>query len=420
MERFFRRKLYDKLLTWKQEKKGKTALLIEGARRVGKSTIVEEFAKHEYKSYILIDFNKVGKRIKELFDDLNNLDYIFLTLQANYGVNLEPRKSVIIFDEVQKCPLARQAIKYLVADGRYDYIETGSLISIKKNTQNITIPSEEDRITMFPMDYEEFRWALGDTATVPLLRTFYEKRLPLGAAFRTKMREFRLYMLVGGMPQAVNEYLGTNNLQKVDTVKRSIIMLYEDDFLKMHLDRTFQGSPFVLTGNYPYNISSQIFFKMLDNKDLIPCCTGMIQKEVAERITAAPGNKTYGILSVLIQAWYNVEYLFTVHEHVFNPPPKVKSAVIRMTRNNTKELGCDERLFKRLVKTTFNQRRKTLRNNIRPLLGELDAERAKAGLPALDHTAFLQDPLFNKRPEQLSVAEFIELTNKVQEESPLP
>ena len=192
--------------------------------------------------------------------------------------------------------------------------------------------------------------------------------------------------------------------------------IIEDDFLKMHLDRTFQGNPFVLTGNYPYNISSQIFFKMLDNKELIPCCTGMIQKEVAERITAAPGNKTYGILSVLIQAWYNVEYLFTVHEHVFNPPPKVKSAVIRMTRNETKELGCDERLFKRLVKTTFNQRRKTLRNNIRPLLGELDAERAKAGLPPLDHTAFLQDELFNKRPEQLSVAEFIELTNRVQKE----
>jgi len=196
--------------------------------------------------------------------------------------------------------------------------------------------------------------------------------------------------------------------------------IIEDDFLKMHLDRTFQGSQFVLTGNYPYNISSQIFFKMLDNKDLIPCCTGMIQKEVAERITAAPGSKTYGILSVLIQAWYDVEYLFTVHEHVFNPPPKVKSAVIRMTRNSTQDLGCDERLFKRLVKTTFNQRRKTLRNNIRPLLGELDAERAKAGLPALDHTAFLQDEIFNKRPEQLSVAEFIELTNKVQKESPLP
>ena len=189
--------------------------------------------------------------------------------------------------------------------------------------------------------------------------------------------------------------------------------IIEDDFLKMHLERTFDGKPFVLTGNYPYNISSQIFFKMLEYKNLIPCCTGMIQKEVAERITAAPGSKTYGILSVLIQAWYNVEYLFTVHEHVFNPPPKVKSAIIRMTRNDTQDLGCDDRLFKRLVKTTFNQRRKTLRNNIRPLLGELDAERTKAGLPALDHTAFLQDEIFNKRPEQLSVAEFVSLTNKV-------
>lgn len=196
--------------------------------------------------------------------------------------------------------------------------------------------------------------------------------------------------------------------------------IIEDDFLKMHLERTFEGSPFVLTGNYPYNISSQIFFKMLDYKNLIPCCTGMIQKEVAERIIATPGSKTYGILSILIQAWYNVEYLFTVHEHVFNPPPKVKSAVIRMTRNSTQDLGCDERLFKRVVKTTFNQRRKTLRNNIRPLLGELDAQRAKAGLPALNHTAFLQDELFNKRPEQLSVAEFISLTNLVQKECPLP
>ncbi len=261
MERVFKRKLYDKLLTWKAEKNGKTALLVEGARRVGKSTIVEEFAKHEYKSYILIDFNKASKKIKDLFDDLNDLDYIFLTLQANYGVNLEPRQSVIIFDEVQKCPLARQAIKYLVADGRYDYIETGSLISIKKNTQGITIPSEEDRITMFPMDYEEFRWALGDSATVPLLRTFYEKRLPLGAAFRTKMREFRLYMLVGGMPQAVCEYLDTKNLQKVDEVKRSIIKLYEDDFLKIdetgRISKLFMSIPGQLarasTRFVPYN-----------------------------------------------------------------------------------------------------------------------------------------------------------------------
>jgi hypothetical protein len=261
MERIFKRKLYDKLLAWKQESQGKTALLVEGARRVGKSTIVEEFAKHEYASYILIDFNKAAKKIKDLFEDLDNLDYIFLTLQANYGVSLEPRKSVIIFDEVQKCPLARQAIKYLVADGRYDYIETGSLISIKKNTQGITIPSEEDRITMYPMDYEEFCWAMGDTATMPLLRTFYDKRLPLGAAFRTKMREFRLYMIIGGMPQAVNTYLDTKNLQKVDAIKRNILKLYEDDFLKIdatgRLSKLFMSVPGQLARSasrfVPYN-----------------------------------------------------------------------------------------------------------------------------------------------------------------------
>jgi len=192
--------------------------------------------------------------------------------------------------------------------------------------------------------------------------------------------------------------------------------IIEDDFLKMHLENTFEGQPFVLTGNYPYNISSQIFFKMLEYKDLIPCCTGMIQKEVAERITAHPGNKTYGILSVLIQAWYHVEYLFTVHEHVFNPPPKVKSAVIRMTRNEVSNLGCDERLFKRVVKTTFNQRRKTLRNNIKPLLSELDSQRVKEGKTTREHGAFLGDELFNLRPEQLSVAQFIDLTNRVSEE----
>ena len=192
--------------------------------------------------------------------------------------------------------------------------------------------------------------------------------------------------------------------------------IIEDDFLKMHLENTFGGHPFVLTGNYPYNISSQIFFKMLDYKDLIPCCTGMIQKEVAERITAQPGNKTYGILSVLIQAWYNVEYLFTVHEHVFNPPPKVKSAVIRMTRNEVSTLGCDERLFKRVVKTTFNQRRKTLRNNIKPLLADLDNQRVNMGESKLDHSLFLSQEIFDKRPEQLAVDQFIELTNRISEE----
>jgi 16S rRNA (adenine1518-N6/adenine1519-N6)-dimethyltransferase len=176
--------------------------------------------------------------------------------------------------------------------------------------------------------------------------------------------------------------------------------IIEDDFLKLKLENIFDGNPFVLTGNYPYNISSQIFFKMLDYKNLIPCCTGMIQKEVAERIAAGPGSKTYGILSVLIQAWYKVEYLFTVHEHVFNPPPKVKSAVIRMTRNDTTELGCDEKLFKQIVKTTFNQRRKTLRNSISPILDK--------------NNPLSNDPIFNKRPEQLSVQEFIELTNRVE------
>jgi 16S rRNA (adenine1518-N6/adenine1519-N6)-dimethyltransferase len=176
--------------------------------------------------------------------------------------------------------------------------------------------------------------------------------------------------------------------------------IIEDDFLKMHLDRLFDGQPFVLTGNYPYNISSQIFFKMLDNREQIPFCSGMIQKEVAERLAAGPGSKTYGILSVLLQAWYDVEYLFTVSPQVFNPPPKVQSAVIRMTRNSTTELGCNERLFKSIVKTTFNHRRKTLRNSIQPILPK--------------ESPLLADPLFNRRPEQLSVAEFVELTRRVE------
>ena len=188
--------------------------------------------------------------------------------------------------------------------------------------------------------------------------------------------------------------------------------IVEDDFLKMHLDRTFDGGQFVLTGNYPYNISSQIFFKMLDNKDLIPCCTGMIQKEVADRICAQPGTKAYGILSVLLQAWYKPEYLFTVEPGVFNPPPKVRSAVIRLTRNDAQALGCDEALFKRVVKTTFNQRRKTLRNNIRPLLNEI-AQTSKNDHFTERSATLLSDSLFNLRPEQLSLEAFIELTNRI-------
>lgn len=177
--------------------------------------------------------------------------------------------------------------------------------------------------------------------------------------------------------------------------------IIEGDFLQMDLKTVFDGRPFVLTGNYPYNISSQIFFKMVENKELIPCCTGMIQKEVAERMAAEPGSKVYGVLSVLIQAWYDVEYLFTVNENVFNPPPKVKSAVIRLTRNNKESLGCDEKLFRRIVKTVFTQRRKMLRNPMKQIVGK--------------DCPMLADELFNKRPEQLSVQDYIDLTNRVSE-----
>lgn len=186
--------------------------------------------------------------------------------------------------------------------------------------------------------------------------------------------------------------------------------IIEDDFLKMHLDHTFGGRPFVLTGNYPYNISSQIFFKMLDYRHLIPCCTGMIQKEVAERLAASPGCKAYGILSVLVQLYYHVDYLFTVEPGVFNPPPKVRSAVIRMTRNEVEHPGCDEDLLRKVVKTTFNQRRKMMRGSIRPLLNELDQ---RLGGHAPDHAEFLAQPMLTRRPEQLSVEEFIDLTNRV-------
>lgn len=196
------------------------------------------------------------------------------------------------------------------------------------------------------------------------------------------------------------------DFESVDYLRRTFPLLedhiIEDDFLKMHLDRLFGGAPFLLTGNYPYNISSQIFFRMLEYKEYIPCCTGMIQREVAQRIVAKPGSKTYGILSVLLQAWYDAEYLFTVDETVFNPPPRVKSAVIRMTRNKTSELGCDEALFRKVVKTTFNQRRKQLRNSIKPILGK--------------DSSLLRNELFNRRPEQLSVSEFIDLTNSVEKE----
>ena len=271
----FKRKIYQKMLDWKNKRKGETALLIQGARRIGKSTIVKQFAENEYDTYILIDFSKVKKEILALFEDLSDLEYIFMRLQLYYNVRLTERKSVIVFDEVQKQPLARQAIKHLVADGRYDYIETGSLISIKQNVKDIILPSEETKLNMYPMDYEEFRWALGDTATVPLLQSVFEKPMPLGdATHRKLMRDFRLYMLVGGMPQAVNKYLETNNLSEVDMVKRDIISLYADDLKKIDTSgktsAIFKSIPSQLSKNVSrYQVTSvlsnETFLRTTDN-----------------------------------------------------------------------------------------------------------------------------------------------------------
>lgn len=229
-----RRKIYDVLLNWKKQSNGETAIMIDGARRVGKSYLVELFAKEEYKSYIIIDFGNAPQDILDLFvNDSSNLDLFFAKLSAFYSTSLYERESVIIFDEVQQYPRARQLIKYFVADGRYDFIETGSLIRLKKNVQDIIIPSEEEHIAMFPLDFEEFLWAMGDNATVPLIRQCFDKRLPLGAALHRKiMNDFRQYILVGGMPQAVTEYMKTKSFESVDTVKRRILKLYRDDVSK--------------------------------------------------------------------------------------------------------------------------------------------------------------------------------------------
>jgi len=263
----FKRKLYQKMLQWKSERNGSTALLIKGARRVGKSTLVEEFAKNEYKTYVLIDFAHVSKQISDLFEDISDLNFFFLRLQVETGVTLYERESVIIFDEVQLKPVARQAIKYLVKDGRYDYIETGSLLSIKKNVQNIVIPSEETRLTLFPMDFEEFYWALGNETTYSILPKFWEMRQPLEGSHRKLMRDLRLYMLVGGMPQAIDTYLKTNNMQFVDGKKREIIELYKEDFNKIdptgRASRLFAAIPSQLMSNAGrFQVSS-----VIDNQD---------------------------------------------------------------------------------------------------------------------------------------------------------
>ena len=229
-----KRKISEQLSKWKTTANGTSALLVQGARRVGKSYIVEEFAKNAYRSYILIDFNKAGKTVRDIFEhDLDSMDMLFQKLSTLYNTKLYPRESLIIFDEVQLFPRARSAIKYLVADGRYDYIETGSLISIRKNVENILIPSEEDMLNMYPMDFEEFLWALGNETLFPLITECFQKQKPLGQALHRKAMDlFRLYMIVGGMPQAVNAYVETQDFDSVDAVKRRILKLYREDIRK--------------------------------------------------------------------------------------------------------------------------------------------------------------------------------------------
>ena len=228
-----KRKIYDKLLEWKNVSNGSSAMLIEGARRTGKSFIAEQFAKGEYDSYILIDFSKAPRQVKEWFDlYMEDLDTLLMNIQLHYKKRLAPRRSVIIFDEVQDCPRARAAIKHLVKDGRFDYLETGSLISIKRNVKNILIPSEEDSVAMYPMDFEEFLWAMGDEMLMPYIRQQFERKLPLGDFHRRAMDMFRLYMIVGGMPQAVQTYIETHDFEKVDYVKRQILRLYRNDIKK--------------------------------------------------------------------------------------------------------------------------------------------------------------------------------------------
>ena len=282
----FKRKIYSKLLSWKEESNGNTALLIEGARRIGKSTVVESFAKNEYQSYILIDFSTVSKSIKALFEDISDLDYLFLQLQLQYKVDLHERNSLIIFDEVQLCPLARQAIKSLVKDHRYDYIETGSLISIKKNIQNILIPSEERKLSMYPMDYEEFCDATG--SNYGLLRQIYEHGAAIGQATNRKlMRDLRIYMAVGGMPQAVEAYINGKNFSEIDMVKRQIISLYEEDFKKIdasgRISALYHAIPAQLAKDVrKYRITTaigkrnntkaeELLYELLDSKTVLPC-----------------------------------------------------------------------------------------------------------------------------------------------------
>lgn len=283
----FKRKALEKLKYWKEKKAPKYAVLLEGARRVGKSTIAEEFAKQEYKSYIKIDFANVRKEILDVFEDIAEPDIFFLRLQTATGITLHKRESVIIFDEIQLMPKVRQAIKYLVADGRYDYIETGSLISIKKNVKDIVIPSEEIKIQVYPMDYEEFMWATGNE-TYQVLKELYKRGKAVGNSLNRKlMRDFRVYMAIGGMPQAVAAYVEGKNFTEIDEVKREIINLYKDDFFKIDgtglIGRMYESIPTQLaTDKRSYVISAatgkkkvdkdiERLYNMLDSKTVLPC-----------------------------------------------------------------------------------------------------------------------------------------------------
>lgn len=283
----FQRKAFEKLRYWKDNKAPKYSVLLEGARRVGKTTIAEEFAKQEYRSYIKIDFANIRKDVSDAFEDIADLDLFFLRLQTATGITLYKRESVIIFDEIQLKPKARQAIKYLVADGRYDYIETGSLISIKKNVKDIVLPSEEMKIPIYPMDYEEFMWAVGND-TYHVLRELYKTGKPVGSSLNRKlMRDFRIYMAVGGMPQAVEAYAEGKNFSEIDEVKREIIDLYKDDFFKIDntglIGRMYDSIPSQLaTDKRSYVISAatgkkkigkdlERLYDLLDSKTVLPC-----------------------------------------------------------------------------------------------------------------------------------------------------
>lgn len=320
----FKRKIYDSLRKWKKEN-GASALLIEGARRIGKSTIAEEFARNEYESYILLDFSNTKKEIIDLFDDITDLDLFFAKLQFLTKVTLHKRKSLIIFDEVQFMPKARQAIKHLVADRRYDYLETGSLISIGMNVKGILIPSEEDSIKMYPMDYEEFLWAMGDTATSQLLRSQLRSGKPLGDSLnRNLMRDFRLYLIIGGMPQAIEAYLEHQNFEKVDQVKRRIISLYEKDFMRIDsggaLSAMFDNIPAQLSRNLSRYQPTPVIGKVEADKR---------QEMIAEMAASMTVNISW---------------------HVSDPAPSMAATA---NRNMYKMFVCDTGLF---VTLTFKNR----------------------------------------------------------------